>query len=60
MENTNSKSTLQIMYETVMEEGGPKGPLSQAVVDAYEGKQTEPVEQKAVVQFKGSTRQSDK
>lgn len=52
MENTNSKSTLQIMYETVMEEGGPKGPLSQAVVDAYEGKQTEPVEQKAVVQFK--------
>lgn len=40
------------MYETVQEEGGPKGPLSQAVVDAYEGKQTDPVEQKAVVQFK--------
>ena len=52
MDNTNKKSTLQIMYETVQEEGGPKGPLSQAVVDAYEGKQTDPVEQKAVVQFK--------
>lgn len=52
MENTNSKTSLQIMYETVMERGGPQGPLSQAVVDAYEGKQTEPVEQKAVVQFK--------
>ena len=52
MENTNSKTALQIMYETVMEEGGPQGPLSQAVVDAFEGKQTEPVEQKAIVQFK--------
>lgn len=52
MENTNSKTALQIMYETVMEEGGPQGPLSQAVVDAFEGKQTEPIEQKAIVQFK--------
>ena len=60
MDNTNKKSTLQILNETVQEEGGPKGPLSQAVVDAYEGKQTDPVEQKAVVQFKNSTRQSDK
>ena len=32
----SKKTTLQIMYETVIEEGGPKGPLSKAVVDAFE------------------------
>lgn len=60
MENTNSKSTIQRMYEQIQKNGGPTGKISQAIVDAYEGKQTEPVEQKAIVQFKGSTRQSDK
>ena len=59
MENTNSKTSLQIMYETVMERGGPQGPLSQAVVDAYEGKSEQPKEQKAVVQFKKNIK-SDK
>lgn len=55
MENTNSKNTIQRMYEQIQKNGGPTGKISQAVVDAYEGKQTEPVEQKAVVQFKKNT-----
>lgn len=52
MENTNSKSTIQRMYEQIQKNGGPTGKISQAIVDAFEGKQTEPVEQKAIVQFK--------
>ena len=43
------------MYETVMEQGGPQGPFSKAVVDAYEGKgiySNDPKENKVIIQFK--------
>ena len=49
----SKKTTLQIMYETVMENGGPTGPLSKAVVDAFEGtKQFKQRENKIIIQFK--------
>ena len=52
MKNTK-KTTIQIMYETVMERGGPQGPFSQAVVDSYEGKDyAKPHVFKRVIQFK--------
>ena len=38
MKKQSKKTTIQIMYETVMELGGPQGPFSQAIVDAYEKK----------------------
>ena len=53
MKKQSKKTTLQIMYETVMERGGPQGPFSQAVVDAYEGRDyTKPHEFKRVIQFR--------
>ena len=49
----SKKTTLQIMYETVMENGGPTGPFSKAVVDAFEGtKQFKQRENKIIIQFK--------
>lgn len=53
MKNTENKSAIQIMYETVMERGGPQGPFSQAVVNAYKGIDKDPKEQKAILQFAG-------
>ncbi|WP_440694470.1 hypothetical protein [Candidatus Pelagibacter sp. HIMB109] len=48
----SKKTTFQIMYETVMENGGPTGPLSKAVVDAFEGKnQFQQRENKIIVSF---------
>ena len=55
MKQQSKKTTIQIMYETVMEYGGPQGPFSQAVVDAYEGKgiyADDPKENKVIIQFK--------
>lgn len=53
----SKKTTLQIMYETVMENGGPTGPLSQLVVDAYEGRDyTKKYENKRVIQFKKNSK----
>ena len=49
----SKKTTLQIMYETVMENGGPTGPFSKEVVDTYEGtKQFKQRENKIIIQFK--------
>ena len=48
----SKKSTFQIMYETVIENGGPTGPFSQAIVDAYEGRTTKNHENKRIIQFR--------
>ena len=51
----SKKTALQIMYETVMENGGPIGPLSQAVVNAYDGKDSQKEStkyKKIIIQFK--------
>jgi hypothetical protein len=53
MKIQSQKTALQIMYETVMEKGGPQGLFSQAVVDAYEGtKQYNKQPQKIILSFK--------
>ena len=49
----SKKTTLQIMYEIVMENGGQTGPFSKEVVYAYEGtKQFKQRENKIIIQFK--------
>lgn len=49
----SKKSVLQRMYEEIQRNGGPSGPISQALVDAYEGKDyTKPYEFKRIIQFK--------
>ena len=50
---SQKKPVIEQMYDTVMENGGPTGPFSQAIVDAYEGRDyTKPHEFKRVIQFK--------
>ena len=34
--NPNNKNILKRMYETIMKEGGPTGPISKSLVDLYE------------------------
>ena len=49
----SKKSVLQRMYETVMENGGPTGPFSLAVADAFEGKnQFKQRENKIIISFR--------
>ena len=51
----SKKTAIQIMYETVMENGGVTGPFSKAVVDAYEGKDSQKEstkDKKIIIQFK--------
>ena len=52
MKKQSKKTTIQIMYETVMERGGPQGPFSKAIVDAYEGRTVKTYENKRIIQFK--------
>ena len=45
------------MYEQIQRNGGPSGPLSQALVDAYEGGDySKAYEFKRVIQFKKNLR----
>ena len=49
------KSIIQRMYETILENGGPSGPISKAIVDTVEGKvsQKESTKnKKIIIQFK--------
>ena len=52
MKKQSKKTTIQIMYETVMERGGPQGPFSKAIVDAYEGRTAKTYENKRIIQFR--------
>ena len=52
MKKQSKKSTFQIMYETVIENGGPTGPITQAIVDTYEGRTTKTFENKRIIQFR--------
>lgn len=49
---SNNKNILKRMYDTIMEEGGPTGPISQSLVDLYE-KPLEPQEEnkKTIIKF---------
>ena len=56
---SQKKSILEQMYEVIMERGGPTGPITQALVDAYEGRDyTKPYEFKRVIQFRKEMPQS--
>ena len=49
------KSIIQIMYETILENGGPTGPISKAIVDTVEGKVSQKEstkDKKIIIQFK--------
>lgn len=48
----SKKTTFQIMYETVIENGGPAGPITQAIVDTYEGRTRKTYENKRIIQFR--------
>jgi len=49
---SQKKSILEQMYEAVMENGGPTGPISKAVVDSFEGtKVFKKREKKVVISF---------
>ena len=48
----SKKTTFQIMYETVMENGGPTGPITQAIVDTYERRTAMTYESKRIIQFR--------
>lgn len=53
MKKQSKKTQIQIMYETVMESGGPQGPFSKAIVDAFEGKnQFKQRENKIIISFR--------
>ena len=52
MKKQSKKTAIQIMYETVMERGGPQGPFSKAVVDAYKGTKKFKEEMKVIISFK--------
>ena len=48
----DNKNILKRMYDTIMKEGGPTGPISQSLVDLYE-KPLEPQEEnkKTIIKF---------
>ena len=52
MKKQSKKSMIQIMYETVIENGGPTGPITQAIVDAFEGRTAMTYENKRIIQFR--------
>ena len=49
---SNNKNILKRMYDTIIEEGGPTGPISQSLIDLYE-KPLEPQEEnkKTIIKF---------
>ena len=52
---SDKKSIIQRMYETILENGGPTGPISKAIVDCVEGKDFQKGSikyKKIIIQFK--------
>ena len=51
----NKKPIIFQMYEAIIENGGPSGPISKAIVDAVEGKDSQKEStkyKKVIIQFK--------
>jgi hypothetical protein len=49
----SKKSVLERMYDEIIRQGGPKGPISKQIVEAFEGtKQFKQRENKIIIQFK--------
>ena len=56
-QSKNKKGILETMYDTIIEKGGPTGPISQSLVDLWE----KPLEddhrdKKVIIKFKNTTR----
>ena len=51
-QSKNKKGILETMYDTIMEKGGPTGPITQSLVDLWE-KPLEPEEEnkKTIIKF---------
>ena len=51
-QSNNKKGILETMYDTIMEKGGPTGPITQSLVDLWE-KPLEPKEEnkKTIIKF---------
>ena len=51
-QSNNKKGILETMYDTIMEKGGPTGPITQSLVDLWE-KPLEPQEKnkKTIIKF---------
>ena len=51
-QSKNKKDILETMYDTIMEKGGPTGPITQSLVDLWE-KPLEPEEEnkKTIIKF---------
>ena len=51
-QSNNKKGILETMYDTIMEKGGPTGPITQSLVDLWE-KPLEPEEEnkKTIIKF---------
>jgi len=52
---SDKKPIIMQWYEVIMEEGGPTGPFTKAVVDAVEGKDSQKEstkDKKVIIQFK--------
>ena len=51
-QSNNKKGILETMYDTIMEKGGPAGPITQSLVDLWE-KPLEPQEEnkKTIIKF---------
>ena len=55
-QSKNKKGILETMYDTIIEKGGPTGPISQSLVDLWE----KPLEddqrnKKVIIKFKNTT-----
>ena len=49
----SKKSVLERMYDEIIRQGGPTGPISKQIVEAFEGtKQFKQREKKIIIQFK--------
>lgn len=52
---SDKKSIIQRMYKTILENGGPTGPISKAIVDTVEGRSMQKEiseDKKVIIQFK--------
>ena len=52
-QSKNKKGILETMYDTIMEKGGPTGPISQSLVDLWEKPlEDDQRDKKVIIKFK--------
>ena len=56
-QSKNKKGILETMYDTIIEKGGPTGPISQSLVDLWEKPlEDDQRDKKVIIKFKNTTR----